>query len=207
MMLQIQETKRTRQISLVNKVGEVVQKVCRTCQHVKLIEDFPKYTQGYTRADCESCHRDAQRAYIRANKDKRTTYKQNERARVLGLPDTFSEGDYKRLKEVAESRCMISGEVANLQCDHVQALSKGWLGSTAGNIILVSEKVNQAKRDMSLFEFIKSERSNGLINEEQLYKTLRFLAQVNEMSLTQYINFLKDSEEIAIQNKKYWEVE
>ena len=193
----VKSTKRTKQLELYNKDGELVQKVCRTCQLVKLPEEFPKYTDGRLRPDCKECHRKRQRKYYNEIADKRTVYKQRERARKIGAPDNYTLEDYLELKEFANGVCMISGKKAELQIDHVQALSKRWLGSTKGNIILVSEEVNQAKRDMSLFEFIKSERSKGLVDKEQLMKTLEYLAKANNMELAQYIEFLEVMEEMA----------
>lgn len=201
------ETPKTKQIILLNEAGELVQKVCRTCGKVKLAEEFGRYTEGHTRADCQECHKKIQRKYIQEIRDKRTVYKQRERARALGLPDNYTEEDYNELKAFSAGRCMLSGEETELQIDHVQALSKRFLGSTKGNIILVSEKVNQAKRDMSLFEFLQSERSKGLIDKEQLEKTLNYLAKANEMTLAQYIEFLRTAEELAKKNKAFWEEE
>ncbi|KZR56958.1 hypothetical protein [Pseudobacillus badius] len=199
----IKRTKRTKQFELFNKTGELVQKVCRTCQLVKLPEEFPKYANGNLRPDCQDCHRNRQRKYYNEIADKRTVYKQRERARKIGAPDNYTLEDYLELKAFSNGICMVSGKEAELQIDHVQALSKGWLGSTKGNIILVSEEVNQAKRDMSLFEFIKSERSKGLIDKEQLIKTLKYLAEANNMKLAQYVEFLEGMEELAERAKAF----
>ncbi|MEC1866732.1 hypothetical protein [Bacillus paralicheniformis] len=202
-MKQVKETKKTRQLELYEN-GELVQKVCATCQRVKLAEDFPKYTQGYLRPDCQECYKKKQRKYIQEKADMRVVYRQRERARAFGVPDKYTLEDYLELKAFADGACMISGKRAEaLQVDHVQALSKGWLGSTKGNMILVSEEVNQAKRDMSLFEFIKSERSRGLIDKEQLQRTLIYLAEANNMKLAQYLNFLEGMEELAERAKTF----
>ncbi|AWC27134.1 hypothetical protein CG478_000915 [Bacillus cytotoxicus] len=199
----VKETKRTRQLEIYSETGELVQRVCRTCQLVKLPEDFPKYTQGYLRPDCHECHKKKQRKYISETADQRTVYKQRERARKVGAPDNYTLEDFLELKAFANGRCMISGKETDLQIDHIQALSKGWLGSTKGNIILVSEEVNQAKRDLSIFEFLKSERSKGLVDKEQLMKTFRYLAEANNMTMAQYIEFLEGMEELAERAKTF----
>lgn len=199
----VKQTKKTKQFELFNEAGELVQKVCRTCQHVKLPREFPKYTNGSLRSDCQDCHRKRQRKYYKEIADKRTVYKQRERARKIGAPDNYTLKDYLELKAFANGVCMVSGKEDELQIEHVQALSKGWLGSTKGNIILVSEEVNQAKRDMSLFEFIKNERSKGLIDKRQLIKTLKYLAEANKMKLAQYVEFLEDMEELAKKAKSF----
>ncbi|MEH7504934.1 hypothetical protein V7152_23480 [Neobacillus drentensis] len=203
-MLKIRKTKRTKQLELVNENGEVVQKFCRSCQKMKLAQDFPKNSDKNLRADCQECFKEKRSEYYKANKDKKVVYRQRERAVSMGLPSQFTEEDYLKLKAFSNGRCMLSGEAVTLQIDHVQAVSKGWLGSTTGNMILVSEKVNQAKRDKSLFEFLKSEKAKELIDSEQLIRTLKYLAKANEMKLAQYIQFLQDAEELAQKSKEYW---
>lgn len=197
------ETKRTKQLELY-KDGELVQKVCKRCQRVKLAEDFSRYAEGHTRPLCRDCYKIEQRKYIKSVKDKRTVYKQRNRARELGLPDQYTEEDFKALKEFAGGRCMISNKkVDDLQVDHFMALSKKGLGSTKGNTILVSEEVNQKKRTKSVFELLESEYSS-LVDKEQLKKTMSYLAEANSMTLAQYIQFLKDMEELAHNAKNLW---
>jgi transposase-like protein len=203
-MYTLRETKRTSQIELLEITCEVKQKECRSCRKILLAEDFGKYIEGHLRADCRKCHKERQREYIETIQDKRAVYRQRERARRNGLPDRYTDEDYLKLKAFADGKCMVSGEETTLQCDHMQAISKGVLGSTSGNIILVSEKVNQSKRAMSLFEWLKSERSNGLVDEVRLKRTLIYLAHANNMTLDQYIIFLKDCETLAIKSKEYF---
>ncbi|WP_338786260.1 hypothetical protein [Metabacillus sp. FJAT-53654] len=203
-MFTVKQTKKTKQFELFNEAGEVAQKVCKSCQQPKLAEDFPKYANGMLRPDCQPCFKKLQSKYVQETKDKRTVYKQRERARKLNLPDSFTEEEYLELKSFAAGKCMISGKEVELEIDHFQALSKGWLGSTKGNMILVSEEVNQAKRTMSLFEFLQSPRSKGLVDKEQLQRTLEYLAQANGMSMNEYIQFLYDCEEFAERNKQFW---
>ncbi|GAA1379964.1 hypothetical protein [Peribacillus frigoritolerans] len=203
-MFTVRQTNKTKQIELINEAGEVAQKACKTCRRLKLAEEFPTYSDGRLRASCEPCYKDYKRNYDKANREKRIVYRQRERAVRLGLPSNFSDEEYLELKAFAAGRCMISGEKVELQVDHVQAMSKGWLGSTKGNLILVSERVNQAKGAMSIFEFIKSERSNGLIDKEQLERTIHYLAQANDMSFGGYVEFLRLAEDLAQRNKEYW---
>jgi hypothetical protein len=203
-LFKVKETKRVKQLELVNEKGEVIQKVCRTCQQVKLVENFPSYVEGHLRPDCKECFKKDRARYTQSIPNKRKAYKQVQRARVVGAPDAYSEEDWRALKEHAQGKCMISGKKVKLQAEHVQALSKKWLGSTKGNIILVSEEVNQAKRDMSLFEFLQSDKSKGLINFDRLKETLEYLAEQNGMSLLRYLQFLQDAEELAQKNKEFW---
>ncbi|CAK6470821.1 hypothetical protein BFRIG_00802 [Peribacillus frigoritolerans] len=203
-MYTMKKTNKTKQIELINEAGEVAHKVCKTCERLKPAGEFPVNSDGRLRASCEPCYKEYKRNYDKANRDKRTVYRQRERAVKLGLPSKFSDEEYLELKAFAAGRCMISGEEVELQVDHFQAISKSWLGSTKGNLILVSERVNKAKGTMSIFEFVQSERSNGLIDKEQLEKTIHYLAQANEMSFTEYVDFLRLAEELAQKNKEYW---
>lgn len=204
-MKKIRETRGTKQFELLNVKGEVVQKVCRNCQRVKLIDEFPRYTAGHYRPDCKICHKKKRRIYYNKITDERAVYKQRERARKIGAPDNYLLNDYMKLKEFANGYCMICGVKADkLQIDHFQALSKGWLGSTKENIILVCEDVNQAKRDLSIFEFIKSDRSKGLIDRKQLTRTIYYLANICGLSITQYISMLQYMEELATKSKDLW---
>ncbi|MYL65438.1 hypothetical protein GLW07_18935 [Bacillus hwajinpoensis] len=203
-MLEIKKTKKLKLMEL-HKDGELIQKLCRTCEVFKAPEEFYRKTEGYLRADCKECHRKIQNEYNRKIRDRRIVQNQNSRARKLWLDDTFTIEEYKELEKVANGSCMISGKKSNaLQIDHVQAISKQWLGSTKGNLILVSDKVNNAKRDLSIFEFIESERSEGLVDKKQLKKTMEYLAEMNKMNLTQYINFLQEMEEYAKKSKDFF---
>ncbi|MGE1103406.1 hypothetical protein [Peribacillus simplex] len=203
-MLTIRERQRTKQLEFINEAGEVVQKACGTCKRLKLAEEFPVNSDGRLRAHCEPCFKEYKRKYDKAIRDKRTVNRHRKRAEKVGLPDNFTEEEYSELKAFAAGKCMISGEEIELHVDHFQAVSKGWLGSTKGNLILTSEKVNRAKGTMSIFEFLESERSRGLIDFDQLKRTFKYLAKANEMTVTRYIRFLKDSEEVAQRNKEYW---
>lgn len=203
-MFMMKKTNKTKQIELINEAGEVAHKVCKTCERLKPSEEFPVYSDGRLRASCQPCYKDYKRKYDKANRDKRTIYRHKARAEKIGLPDNFTMEEYSELKAFAAGRCMISGEEAKLQIDHFQAVSKGWLGNTKGNVILVSSEVNLAKGTMSIFEFVKSERSKGLIDKEQLERTIQYLAQANEMSFEEYVDFLKLAEELAQKNKEYW---
>ncbi|MEC0273886.1 hypothetical protein [Peribacillus frigoritolerans] len=203
-MYTMKRTNKTKQIELINEVGEVAHKVCKVCERLKPAEEFPVYSDGRLRASCQPCYKKYKSKYDKGNKDKRTVYSHKKRAEELGLPDNFTMEEYSELKAFAAGRCMISGEKVKLQVDHFQAVSKSWLGSTKGNLILVSPEVNLAKGTMSIFEFVQSERSNSLIDKDQLEKTIHYLAQANEMSFTEYVDFLRLAEELANKNKEYW---
>ena len=195
----VREAKKTRQLELLNG-GTIVQKVCRSCGLVKLIEDFHLYVEGHSRPDCKSCHRKKQSDYMNSIKDKRKVYRQRQRALVVGAPDNYSMDDYEALKSFSGGKCLISGKELgfdNLQFDHFMALSnKFGLGSTKGNLILVSEEVNQKKRDMDIFSFMESERSKGLIDIDQLKNTLRYLAESNGLKINEYIQLLQGIDEM-----------
>lgn len=188
--------------------GKPVKKVCRTCKQIKPISEFHKLVTGNYRPDCKDCFREWQRRYIAENRDMRRVYKQRERARYFGTPDYFTLEDWLELKAFANGRCMISGRKSdNLQVDHVMSLSKRVLGSTKGNIILVCEEVNQAKHQMSLFEFLQSPRSKGLVDPEQLKRTIQYLAAANGMTPEEYLNFLWRAEQLAKDMKEFFENE
>ncbi|MFB5660788.1 hypothetical protein [Alteribacillus sp. HJP-4] len=196
-MFTVKETKKTKQIELW-KDGKAVQKACRDCGRVKLIEDFTRKMEGNYRVECKVCFNVKQREYLEQNRDKRAVERQNYRARILGMPDNFTEEDLQELKRFSNGRCLISGKkVENLEIDHFQALSKRFFGSTKGNIILISREVNQRKGTMSIFEFIESKRSEGLIDKKQLSRTFKYLASANGLSVPQYIQLLKDAEKLA----------
>jgi len=202
-MFEVRKYKKSSSLGLFSS-GVIVQRVCRTCQLVKLIEDFPKKTEGGNRPDCYSCNRKKHAEYVKKIKDKKTVHRQRHRARLQGLPDNYTEENFLELKEFANGKCMISSiECDSLQIEHVQAVSKGVLGSTKGNIILVCHDVNTRKRDKSLFEFLESPLSEGLIDEDQLKETIKYLARMNSMSPTQYLEFLSGCEELAKRMKEY----
>ncbi|MCQ6265600.1 hypothetical protein M1K46_07975 [Fictibacillus sp. WQ 8-8] len=202
----VQESRRTKQLELLSPTGEVAQKVCLDCCKVKLISNFPRYTEGNYRPRCYDCNREHHREYSQSIENKRVASKQNFRASEKGLPHNLTEQDIIELKVFADGRCMLTGmKVEKLEIDHVQPLSHDWLGSTPGNIILVSPQVNNKKHKKSLLEFLDSGLSEGFVDKEQLKKTIQYLAGKNDMSPAQYIGFLRNCEELARRNKEYWQ--
>lgn len=202
-MKTLRETPKTKQLELLNSDGAVIQRTCRTCQHVLLVENFYKVGKSNFMPDCKDCFSKKDKAYKQENKDAQKVYKQNHRARQVGAPDKFTLKELTELQKFAGGVCMLTGKATKeLEIDHVQAVSKGWLGNTKGNMILVCKEVNQAKSTKSLLKFIEDDKS--LIDKKQLKRTLIYLAEANGMDLKSYLNFLERCEELAEINKEYW---
>ncbi|MCE7792303.1 hypothetical protein K8O68_07700 [Salipaludibacillus sp. CUR1] len=196
----IEETKITKQIMIVeSNTGEILQKVCKDCGHLKLAEEFPKNGERL-RPYCKDCWRERQRAYYEGIKLKRSVYRHRARAKEVGLADTLTEEQLKELLAHANGRCMLTGEPATesdpLTIDHVTALGNRFsLGNAPCNIILAKRSLNFSRKEGCLLKFIGKYPEK--VNPEKTEETISYLSKQAGVEKADFIRLLEDIEEFS----------
>ncbi|MDM5459992.1 HNH endonuclease [Bacillus cereus] len=184
-----------------------LQRECSECRELKLAEDFQRYTNGHLRAQCRACFTGIQRETSQKHRLKRKIKNFNDRALEKGLEGNFTIEDYNELVKFAGGRCMLSGEVLTpeaTQLDHVVALSKLVVGSTASNVWLLHKRVNEKKWIYSLKDYLTSEHGASVVDKERLLESVGYLAGKAGLTTQEYIDLLVESEKIALVGKAFF---
>lgn len=195
-------------LSLVDELTSAeLQRECSACRSLKLAEDFQKYTNGHLRAQCKECFIAIQREYNQKSQLNRYIKNVNDRAVEKGLEGDFTIEDYNELIQFADGKCMLSGKALTpetMQIDHVVALSKLVVGSTASNVWLVHKRVNQKKWIYSLTEYLNSSHGSNVVDKERLLESIGYLAGKVDLTKREYIDLLIVSERIAQIGKTFF---
>lgn len=199
---------RVNTISLIDELTNAeLQRECAECRELKVAEDFQRHTSGHLRAQCKSCFTEIQRAYNKRAQLNRKIKNFNDRAIEKGLEGNFTVEEYHELVSFSQGRCMISGEVLTpetTQLDHVIALSKQLIGSTASNVWIVHKRVNELKWIHSLTDYLKSEHGREVVDIETLIHSIGYLAEKAGLTTQEYIDLLVNSEHIAAVSKEFF---
>lgn len=195
-------------ISLIDELTNTeLQRECSGCRVLKLADDFQKYTEGHLRAQCRECNKARQREVDQKYKLNRKIKNFNDRAIEKELEGNFTVEEYHGLVSFSQGRCMISGEVLTpetTQLDHVIALSKQLIGSTASNVWIVHKRVNELKWIHSLTDYLKSEHGREVVDIETLIHSIGYLAEKAGLTTQEYIDLLVNSERIAAVSKEFF---
>ncbi|MGH0679025.1 hypothetical protein ACQVPP_17660 [Bacillus luti] len=195
-------------LSLVDELTSTeLQRECSNCRELKLAEDFQKYTSGHLRAQCRECYTEVQREVNKKNQLNRKIKNINDRAIEKELEGTFTVEEYNELVSFAAGRCMLSNEVLTPeteQLDHVVALSKLVVGSTASNVWLVHKRVNEKKWIYSLTEYLTSEHGASVVDKDRLTQSIGYLANKTGITTDEYISLIVESENIARVSKTFF---
>ncbi|MED3037254.1 hypothetical protein CBR56_07695 [Bacillus thuringiensis] len=194
--------------SLVDKLTNAeLQRECRSCRELRLVEDYQRYSSGHLRAHCRECFREIQRETSKKHRLNRKINNFNERALEKGLEGNFTVEQYKELISFAGGRCMITNEVLTpetTQLDHVISLSKLVVGSTASNVWLVDKRVNQLKWTYSLTHYLNSKHGVNNVDKKRLAQSISYLADKEGVTFEEYIDLLIESENISLISKTFF---
>lgn len=195
-------------LSLIDELTSTeLQRECMTCRSLKLAEDFQKNSDGRLRAHCKECFIVIQRVTDQKHRLNRRIRNFNNRAIEKGLEGAFTVEEYNELVSFAGGRCMLSNEVLTpetTQLDHVVALSKLVVGSTASNVWLVHKRVNEKKWVHSLKDYLASEHGTSVVDKERLLESMTYLANKTGITTEEYVNLLVESENIARVSKAFF---
>ncbi|ARZ61500.1 MULTISPECIES: HNH endonuclease [Bacillus cereus group] len=195
-------------LSLIDALTNVeLQRECSACRSLKLAEDFQKFTSGHLRAQCRGCYTKIQREVNQKYRLNRKIKNFNDRAIEKELEGNFTIEDYNELISFANGKCMLSGDVLTpetMQLDHVVALSKLVVGSTASNVWLVHKRVNEKKWIHSLIDYLTSEHGASVVDKKRLTQSINYLAGKAGVTFEEYIDLLVESEKIALVGKTFF---
>ncbi|WP_192825571.1 hypothetical protein [Bacillus pacificus] len=195
-------------ISLIDELTNAeLQRECSECRELKLADDFQKYTEGHLRAQCRECNQERQREVDRKRKLQRRIKNFNDRALEKGLEGDFTVENYNELLAFSQGRCMVTDEELTpetAQLDHVIALSKQMVGSTASNVWIVHKRVNEKKWIYSLTDYLKSEHGREVVDINVLINSIGYLAKKADLTTQEYIDLLVSSEHIAQVSKEFF---
>lgn len=195
-------------LSLVDELTSTeLQRECKSCRELKLVEDYQRYSLGHLRAHCRECFREIQREISKKHRLNRKIRNFNERAISKGLEGNFTVEQYKELVSFAGGRCMITNEVLTpetTQIDHVIALNKLIIGSTVSNVWLVHKRVNELKWTHSLAHYLNSKHGTENADKKRLTQSIGYLADKAGVTFEEYIDLLVESEKIALVGKTFF---
>lgn len=107
-------------------------------------------------------------------------------ARKRNLPSDINLKQLTEIKEFFGNKCAISDESIDLHMDHVIPLAIGRGGTTLGNMIPLSPKMNQSKNSSHIFEWFDDNKERFNLNQQKFDDLIKYLAQVNNMTIHEY---------------------
>jgi hypothetical protein len=125
-------------------------------------------------------------------------YKERRRARERSLPDTFTLTQLNETLAQFNGGCALTGDSFAIHWDHVIPLATGHGGTIYGNMIPLRADLNVSKSDANIFEWFKTNKQRFELSQERFDALIRWLAQVNEMSTSEYRDYVYEAHLPAI---------
>lgn len=199
-----------------NDFGEIVAKVCSTCEEVKRLDEFTiaKKKLGGRDSRCRTCRltyykenkqnyalygqkyreenreKDAERKrkWRKENLESAVLSTQKRRARKKSLLNNFTN---EQMIETLNyfGGCALTGR-KEIQWDHVIPLTTGHGGTIFGNMIPLNVELNQSKHTANIFEWFKSNKQRYLLSQARFDKLIQWLAITNNMTIEGYRNYI-----------------
>ena len=107
-------------------------------------------------------------------------------ARERCLPNDLTNEQQNEIIAHFNNACALTGETTDLHLDHVIPLAAGYGGTTYGNMIPLRGDLNCSKNDSNLFEWFESNRQRFKLSQERFDALVKYLADVNEMTVEEY---------------------
>lgn len=121
-----------------------------------------------------------------ANKDVLSLYQKRRRARKKQLPEDLSLEQQNRILKYFNYGCALSGDVKDIQFDHVIPISTGHGGTTEGNMIPMRADLNYSKHNANIFEWFNDNKERFSLCEEKFRRLIEYLARINGISVREY---------------------
>ncbi|KXH87368.1 hypothetical protein [Sporosarcina sp. HYO08] len=155
---------------------------CRDCEQEA--EFYP-----YWKTRCKECQRAKQRAFNRANPDYLKAKNQRRRARLLALPNDLPPQVWTDIQERFGGRCALT-DSTDISLEHVIPLENMHLGTTIENVIPLDRTLNMRKSSKNFIDWVFEPEIEALIDEDKLNDLLCYLAEVNGLSVDDYLDFI-----------------
>ncbi|MGG3556260.1 hypothetical protein ABES23_06100 [Peribacillus frigoritolerans] len=159
-------------------------KKCNGCGEI----DQSKFYDCY-RTLCMECKKRKQYAYNDENPDYLKAKNQRRAARLKYLPNTLSSKQWTNAQKRFGGKCAISDSTDTV-LEHV--IPSAWYmgGTTVENCIPMDAKLNLSKRDKNIIEWVQQPEIEPLINWKKFYAAMRYLAELNGLTLQEYYAFI-----------------
>lgn len=108
------------------------------------------------------------------------------RAKESALPCSITPEQLSLIYEQFNNSCALTGESVNLHADHVIPLAVGHVGTTYGNMIPLSAKLNTSKNASHIFEWFEANRERLSLEQAKFDALIAYLAEVNGMNVKEY---------------------
>jgi ribosomal protein L24E len=125
------------------------------------------------------------RTWRKANPEKEALKKQRRRAREKDLPDNFTKEQMSATFEYFGG-CVLTGDNANIDWDHVIPLATGEVGTVFGNMIPLRSDLNKSKNDSNVFEWFASNKERFNLSQSKFDRLIEWLAECSDMTIEQY---------------------
>lgn len=124
--------------------------------------------------------------YYEENKESLKLNNQKRRALLRELPNDISEEEVQEILTRFNNKCALS-DSTEYHLDHFIALSTGHVGTVKQNMIPLSPSLNKSKHARNPFEWVKSRDD---INEEKFNQVVKYLANLNCLSVQEFTDFV-----------------
>lgn len=192
--------------------GKPIARECTRCNEMKTLNDFGIDRKSFARARaiCKECvlvmninrtpeqkklRADYVRDYVQSGKYKpnllaRMVSESRKRARDIDLPDNLTLKQYELMMSHFLGACALSGEVDNLELDHVIPLSIGHGGTIIGNMLPLSRKLNGSKHNRNIFEWFEEYKVKHQLCERRFAEAIKYLSESSDMSVIEYKRYV-----------------
>lgn len=127
--------------------------------------------------------------WYKDNKDRVKISNMNRVASLNELPNTLTTNQLESIMKRFDNKCALSDSI-DIELDHFIAVSTGHGGTTLQNIIPLDSWLNVSKKDKNPFEWVKQKHISEKINIEKFDELVRYLAELNSMSVNEYHEYV-----------------
>lgn len=131
------------------------------------------------------------REWQRINSDKRAEQERSRRYKLSLMPNNLTEEDKRDILRHFNNSCALTGSTERLEMDHVVPISTGRIGTTKGNIIPLTSKINISKGSSNIFDWYNENGERLNISSENFNYLVTYLAEINGMSLEEYRKYVE----------------
>jgi hypothetical protein len=117
--------------------------------------------------------------------------KQRERKEIYRLlPDDYPNRNFDEIFTEFNNRCSLSDEMEDVTIDHFIPVSWGHGGTYQGNLTIIKLELNQSKRNLNPFKWVKRNDISEKVDLELFSRLVEKLAAYNNLSVYEFEEFV-----------------
>lgn len=148
-------------------------------------DSFRKWYQNNKEQEAER-----KRQWERNNPEKAMRRILRRKEREALLPNTLTINQTVKIMNAFKGCCALTGESDSITLDHVIPVSIGHGGTTDKNIIPMTARLNESKRDLNIFEWFESNKLHFVLSQKRFDNLIAWLASANAMTVEEYRNYV-----------------